>query len=107
MCVNVLLLSARDPLLCIILVMEASADRDLRVGRGSGGVGGDTRVGGGPAPTLLLRLRPFDQAKVMFARLAAVTKCACLTGEQIVAPPPHPFYLKQTEEKRSMGRFGE
>lgn len=34
-CEAVFLLSAWDPLLCIILVMEASADRDLRVGGGT------------------------------------------------------------------------
>lgn len=34
MCVAALLLSARDPLLCIILVMEASADSDLGMGGG-------------------------------------------------------------------------
>lgn len=44
------------------------------------------RGGGGPILTLPLRLRPFDQAKVMFVRLAGVTKCTCLAGEQIVAP---------------------
>lgn len=44
------------------------------------------RGGGGLVVTLPLRLRPFDQAKVMFVRLAAITKCACLAGEQIVAP---------------------
>lgn len=53
-----------------------------------------------------LRLRPFDQAKVMFVRFAAsvaitaVRNLACSGGEEILA-----LYLKQAKDKRSMAQF--
>lgn len=55
---------------------------------------------------LPLRLRAFDQAKVMFVRLAtsvaisAVRNLACLGGEEILA-----LSLKQAKDKRSMAQF--
>lgn len=65
------------------------------------------RVGGSSFILALpLRLRTFDQAKVMFACFAAsvaitaVRNHACLGGEQIQA-----LYLKQAKDKRSMAQF--
>ncbi len=55
---------------------------------------------------LPLRLRAFDQAKVMFVRFAAsvaitaVRNLTCLGGEEILA-----LYLKQAKDKRSMAQF--
>lgn len=53
-----------------------------------------------------LRLRAFDQSKVMFVSFAAsvaitaVGELACLGGEKILA-----LYLKQAKDKRSMAQF--
>lgn len=53
-----------------------------------------------------LRLRAFDQSKVMFVSFAAcvaitaVGELACLGGEKILA-----LYLKQPKDKRSMAQF--
>lgn len=87
-------IATRDLSACIIPVMEALSGGGVGHGRGF--------IFALP----LLRLRTFDQAKVMFVRsaasvaLTAVRNHACLGGEQILT-----LYLKQAKEKRSMAYF--
>lgn len=82
---------------CISLVMEASV-----VLQG----GGRSFIFWLIRSVVPLRLRAFDQAEVMFVRFAAsvaitaVRNLACLGEVEIPS-----LYLKQAEDKRSMGQF--